>query len=90
MLRRPRLQYPWVRLRWIDAAGSSGCGDANELKVPVVYQEGWLIKETDDAVWVSNCVYIDDMQFANRDCIPKGCIIEMVQRAKVKPDRGNY
>jgi len=81
-MKRPALQYPWVRILWWDITGLSAWGPPSEIASAQAFSEGWLIWQDATFVVVSNCVC--GGEFGNRDKIPKGCIIEIDYGRKVR------
>jgi len=74
-MKRPKVPYPWVKVKWSDITGMATWGSPSEIRPSVVYQEGFLIWEDDKFIVVSNAICGQD--FSNRDAIPKATIIEL-------------
>ena len=74
------MDYPIVKVRWLDACGDSSWLDKDELveKEPApAITVGFLIIETDTKVILASGK-TGDGSLGSWDCIPKGMIQEMV------------
>ncbi len=64
-------------IKWLDSAGKDGWQHEDELPEPCeITTLGFLVKETDDAVWVSCSKVTNGEQWAQVMVIPTYCILE--------------
>lgn len=76
---RVKLPHPFVQVIWRDAMGKTAWSTVDDLdfEAPLIVSRGWLVKETEETIFLAGDIgYDDPSEFNSIMLIPLGMVVE--------------